>query len=110
MDYVNTEPIWQGLPIPIIGDGTPQNEAEQNQNIICYTDGSKIEQGPVGYGYVIKTPGNSDNIESYGNLGYEATVYQGEVVAVHKAAEYLNLTLDENDTNDVDFYLSLIHI
>jgi len=26
-------------------------------------------------------------------------------VAVHKAAEYLNLTLDENDTTDVDFYI-----
>ena len=43
--------------------------------------------GNVGFGFVIKA--EPKNIIQWGNLGPDASVYQGEVFAVHKAAEWL---------------------
>ena len=51
----------------------------------CYTDGSKIDDGPVGYGYVIQDPSDPTlDVRSLGSLGVEAEVFQGEVVAIEK--------------------------
>ena len=36
---------WTGLPEAVIGDGQPI----ETQGIVCYTDGSKQEDSPVGY-------------------------------------------------------------
>ena len=101
---------WQGLPEAIIADGIPI----ETEGITCYTDGSKQEDSPVGYGYVVYQ--GNDEYVGYGNIGTQATVYQGEVFAVDRAAVAI---LELPGSEDVDIFidnqatilsLSLIHI
>ena len=65
---------------------------EEHEGVACYTDGSQVELhdgslSDVGFGFLIKhTHGNITKL--WGNIG-KAIVFQGEVFAIHKAAEML---------------------
>ena len=68
--------------------GTPNSDLP---GLHCYTDGSKFDDGPVGYGYVIKAPDDPTlDVRGFGTLGCEAEVFQGEVVAITEAARALS--------------------
>ena len=56
------------------------------ENTRIYTDGSKMK-GRVGAGFVVMTCPQTDHTESF-FLGTDPTVFQAEVVAVDKAAEW----------------------
>ena len=74
---------WDGLPEAIIGDGS----SVETDGIVCCTDGSQIDDSPVGYRIIIKT--KVVEVTDNGQLGIDATVYQGEVFAVDQAAAIL---------------------
>ena len=107
--------IWTDRPTldtESLTDGSPYVE----KGIICYTDGSQMLQeevsedpneireetlkppripiipgssrdlGNAGFGFLI-TRENLPTIKQWGNLGPQATVFQAEVFAVHKAAD-----------------------
>jgi len=60
--------------------------------IICYTDGSKMDQN-VGYGWAI-TAGNQVIDENYGRLDPTHTVFQAELVALNEVASFLANNLE----------------
>ena len=84
---------------------------------VCYTDGSQVDprdvsgqliipedelddrpafdihptgEANVGFGFVIKSP-NEPPTMKWGNIGPQATVFQGEIYAIQKAAEHLRI-------------------
>ena len=50
-------------------DGRPYD----TPGIVCYMDGSKIDESPVGYSYLVRSDNHSH--KEYGNIGTKATVY-----------------------------------
>ena len=87
---------WDGLPEAVPGDGVPK----ESTGTVCYTDGSKQEEGPVGFGYVIRD--GEDEYTENGHIGDRATVFQGEVFAVDRAASKL---LELPGSDDIDIYI-----
>ena len=56
--------------------------------ITCYTDGSKTEEGKTGYGYVITTDNNKQEISrKESGLPNFCTVFQAETTAITSAAK-----------------------
>ena len=61
----------------------------QEDEITCYTDGSKTDDG-TGFGFIITTNKNKTEIMScYAKLPDHCSVYQAELIAITKAAEML---------------------
>ena len=87
---------WEGLPTPKLGDG----RLTDTEGIVCYTDGSKIEESPVGFGYLVRS--TASNHGEHGHIGTHSTVFQGEVFAIQRASNYLQ-TLPGNE--DINFYV-----
>ena len=87
---------WNGLPAAIIEDGRPI----ETKGICCYTDGSKQEDSPVGYGLLIHE--GEETYEEYGQIGTQATVYQGEVFAVDRAVTRI---LESQSNDEVDIFI-----
>ena len=75
------------MPACNITDGIPFTPS-LGDYILAYTDGSKIEDGPAGFGTVIKYTLNGETTTTThcGSLGLHATPYQGEIVAIMAAA------------------------
>ena len=69
---INQESFTGGLPIA--------------EKACCFTDGSKLE-GHVGWGFHINKEGLIH--EGHGRLNNEASVFQAEITAITKAAEYI---------------------
>ena len=64
------------------------NSFENRNTIYCYTDGSKVKDLHVGCGFTLKKASQSiDNHQEY--LGTKATVFQAEVLAIHRACSAL---------------------
>ena len=78
---------WTGLPQCNVTDGKPFTPPNGDY-ILAYTDGSKIDDGPSGFGTVVQynLGGIFRTITHSGSLGCHATPYQGEVVAIMLAA------------------------
>ena len=72
---------------------------EDNQ-INCFTDGSKTEQG-TGCAYIIR--GKNLKSQSYYNLNHRNSVFQAEVYAIQKACE--DLTLKKTENKDVKIHI-----
>ena len=66
-------------------------------DVDIFTDGSKIGEGSTGFGVVIKYK-DKDTLKESGNLGLRATVFQGEIFAVSRAAQLL---IDDNTQDRV---------
>ena len=80
-------------------EGNPNNQG----SIQIYTDGSKIDDGPTGYGTFIIQAATQTTISEYGNLGLTASVFQGEIYAVTRAASAL---LTQNTINqDIQIFI-----
>lgn len=90
LDKIATVYQWDNLPIADIANGEPVT----TDGIVCYTDGSKTEDHPVGYGYIIL---NGEELVSNGNIGSDGTVFQGEIMAIHQAARRMQLIDSEAD-------------
>ena len=60
-----------------------------------------MEDGPTGYGLLVKPLGEENMITANGSQGDHALVFQGEVVAVHKTA----LLLHSKDHGPVHFFI-----
>ena len=60
----------------------------QGDYILAYTDGSKIKDGPAGFGAIVQynLKGHTSMIQYCGSLGTHATPEQGDVVAIMLAA------------------------
>ena len=88
--------VTKGFTVDL--DSLKSGQVIPEGNMICYTDGSKMEN-QTGYGIGI-TQGNylfnSDN----GQLPSEASVFQAEVFAIHKACDLLM----EKSTDKVTFF------
>ena len=66
------------VPEVVIGDGTPMGG-----ELFCYTDGSQIDDGEVGFGFTLVKEADSMTPQNEsGNLGYDASVFQGEIFAI----------------------------
>ena len=79
-------------------DGKPTDP----EGTICYTDGSKIEEGPTAYGYLIDTKLPDETLfTGSGSLGPHAPVFHGEIFAVHEAAR----CLQNIDHSPVHFFI-----
>ena len=78
---------WSGLPQCSVTDGKPFTPPEGDY-ILAYTDGSKIGDGPAGFGAIVQynLDGKSTTITHSGSLGTHTTPYQGEVIAIMLAA------------------------
>ena len=73
-------------------DSLTHGQPKQHKGTVCYTDGSKTDDKwskGTGFGYVIIPPNIHDTKSYWGNLGHVASVYQGEVFAIHQAAEHI---------------------
>ena len=66
-------------------DGQPH----EDNTIKIFSDGSKDQSGNTGSGYVIYRP-NQPTQERHFHLGKYTTVFQAEVYAIQKAAEYVD--------------------
>ena len=129
-DLKPTSYHWDSRPVvdwESFKTGTPQDV----EGITCYTDGSQMSleeakgeglipegeqpsedptnnpfapsrggMGNVGFGFVISKP--IGKTTQWGNLGEDATVFQGEVFAVHKASEWLR---DDVETDPIHFFI-----
>ena len=76
---------WEGLP-EVDWDSFEEGDPEIEEGIECYTDGSQIDEGPVGFGFIAHLP---EVVEGSGSLGLGRTVFQGEVFAVQRAASMM---------------------
>ena len=76
---------WEGLP-EVDWESFEDGDPEIEEGIVCYTDGSQIDEGPVGFGFVARLP---EVVEGSGSLGLGRTVFQGEVFAVQRAASMM---------------------
>ena len=87
MDSIPLEYQWTGLPQCNVTDGKPFTPPDGDY-ILAFTDGSKIDEGPAGFGAVVQyhLGGQIKTITHSGSLGLHATPYQGEVVAIMLAA------------------------
>ena len=66
--------------------GTVENPAKKHT--ICYTDGSKMAN-QTGFGFGI-TQSNWVMASGCGQLGSNNSVFQAEIMAIHKCADELN--------------------
>jgi ribonuclease HI len=80
------------------GDGNPTSKAD----LICYTDGSKINDGS-GWGYRILSKDLVPITELGGRLNNESTVFQTEIYAITKGAEKLFSVAKNGDR--IDFFV-----
>ena len=88
-----------GLPKAHLGDGVPF----ESDGYTVYTDGSATEDKPVGYGAIVLKENNYHH-NLNGSIGFNASVYQGEVYAVDRAAEHL-LSLDIPADTPITFFI-----
>ena len=99
IDRIRPRYYWNN-PIQVdevsLQDGKPTTPS----GILCYTDGSKIEDGPTGFGYIIKD--EDTELSGKGSLGKHATVFQGETYAILAAANTLS---DPPPSKPIHFYI-----
>ena len=115
IDRMPTTYQWEGRPILdrfslLTGKPMPV------PGTVIFTDGSQMteedlpggnqtnfptKRGNVGFGFIIKDQTDRETTQ-WGNLGPNATVFQGEVFAIQKAAEWL---LEEETTDEAHFYI-----
>ena len=75
-----------------IDEGFPNGE---NDDIVVYTDGSKLDIGCTSAGYVIYDSYVEEKTQAF-HLGKHNTVFQGEIYAIFAAARALeNLELED---------------
>ena len=95
-----------GIEIPVLADYT---EPVPNENtIMCYTDGSMMND-KVGAGVFIPDPiGNGPPIEKSYHIGEHSTVFQAETFAVQQAAKLLRDNGTKNNNNKIIKYGCLL--
>ena len=65
-------------------------EVDNNDNnVICYTDGSKMDGDQCGAGIVVNIGTGSEVFEESFHLGVHSTVFQAEVFAISRVAHHL---------------------
>ena len=80
---------------------TPKDDSNiQNNEVVCYTDGSKTNDG-TGCGYIIKT--EDYNVQEYTHLGKLTTVFQAEITALTHATMTLNDL--ETSNKEITYYI-----
>ena len=86
-DNVKDINLWRKFEVNYesFKSGLPNYEC----NIKCYTDGSKFN-GNTGYGYTV-IENSSEIMNDNGYLGRHSTVFQAEILAIQKCAEFLAL-------------------
>ena len=104
MDRIPAVYKWDNRPAINLqgGGGAP----ESFEGIACYTDGSQIDEGNVGYGSLVA---GTEPWESCGNLGPEASVFQGEVVAIQKVCLHLAETLPPTPSRYIRVHVCLLY-
>ena len=94
IDQILTIQIKENKTNHIISDGLPdQMELEEKNNLIVFTDGSKLEE-KIGSGWVVQ--GDGVNIISNCGLPGYSTVFNAEITAIIKAAEAI-MTIPEKE-------------
>ena len=86
-DTVKENNLWRKFEVNYdsFKSGLPNNEC----SVKCYTDGSKFN-GNTGFGYTI-IENSTEIINDNGYLGRQSTVFQAEILAIQKCAEYIAL-------------------
>ena len=86
VEETKTTRIWNKLFKVNLDFGKTKDDSQEYKNQLhIYTDGSKIDDGKAGYGFVVRN--HYQTLESdYGYLGKEATVFQSEIKAILEAA------------------------
>ena len=85
-----------GTEIPVLADYT--EPVPDENTIMCYTDGSMMND-KVGAGVFIPDPiGNGTTVEKSYHIGEHSTVFQAEIFAVQQAAKLLRDNGTKNKT------------
>ena len=80
-----------------------ETELNQMHNMVCYTDGSKRQDGLARAGWY---EGNGSGRQGSRSLGEYATVFQAEIVAIRECTRCIKEDLDATDENNRDWRIT----